>query len=227
MSVCVACTDRLTAPQAVALVNTIERSLSEGESPERWLGEIWKGDVRLGALAPITLRRDGEQRSYQAVVFERVMLGEDDAKGCGGTRRAAYFKGANDDGAVFFPAGWFDQRLVGCIDGSRTRAPAAQVVTPEHPFWYVESLAGDISPGVVTGPCGFLAAGSEVTLRAEHGISCETTRHRVWLAIQLQGADGTQRMRLETDTTEIMGVRYTIDCAAARSVLYACGRQRP
>ena len=113
--VCVACAERLTAPEAVELVNAVDESLNSRETPQRWLGAIWKSDLRLGApLLTTDLRRDGVPLPYRAIVFERVVKpsGRLGTSICPGTNRAAYFWRADSDGVVFFPGGLFDQPLV-------------------------------------------------------------------------------------------------------------------
>jgi hypothetical protein len=226
-AVCTACTDRLTAPEAVELVTSIEKSFAENSGPQRWLADVWKGDVRLGALTRTDLRRDDEMRPYQSIVFERIVLASPRPGRllCAGTRHAAYFRRADNDGAVFFPGGWFDQRLVGCSHES-AQEPALHVITPDQSSWLAESVQGEISPGVVTGRCSFLEPESERVLREEHGITCAVTRHRVHFAARLEGfaVGGPDKMRLELDTTEIVGVRYTIDCPALESTVRPCAR---
>ena len=224
VTICAACTDRLTAPEAVALVNTVEESLAPGGTPQRWLGDVWKSDLRLGApLARIALRRDGEKVVYRAIVFERVVLPSRDLENpaCAGTRRAAYFWLADSNGLVFFPGGVFDQRLVPALGSCQREGadPLVSAITPHHGTWSQASAEGDISPGVVTGPCRFLEPQAEGVLRTEHGITCELTNHRVRFAAQLlgHGLAGPDSMRLALDTTEIPGVRYTINCDAAAS----------
>ncbi|MGH8544833.1 MAG: hypothetical protein ACREX3_14645, partial [Gammaproteobacteria bacterium] len=223
-------TDRLTAPEAIELVNTVEQSLSSGAVPQRWVGAIVKSDLRLAApLVRTDLRRDGEPLPYQAIVFERVVkpsvqLGNSI---CPGTRRAAYFWRADGDGVVFFPQGSFDQDLVpplrSCLHDLRhvgegaEPPPVVTAVTPDQAMWVQESVEGDISPGLGTGACRFLEPEAERRLRDEHGITCELTTHRVSLAARLHGyaVGGSDSMRLDLDTTEIIGVRYTIDCDVA------------
>lgn|SRR5574341_353809 len=227
VTVCAACTDRLTAPQAVELVNTVEASLAPGGVPQRWLGDVWKSDLRLGApLARTDLRRDGEKLPYRAIVFERVVLpsGHVENSACAGTRRVAYLWRADSDGVVFFPGGVFDQRLVPALAGCRGESvdeptPLLTAISPDHVTWMQASVEGDISPGVVTGACRFLEPEAERVLREEHGITCELTRHRVRLDARLRGdaMGGLDSLRLDLDPTEIIGVRYTINCDAAKS----------
>jgi hypothetical protein len=222
VTICAACSDRLTAPEAVELVNSVEESLAPGGTPQRWLGDVWKSDVRLGApLGTTALRRDGEKVLYQAIVFERVVIpsGQVGDKRCAGTRRAAYFWRADSDGVVFFPGGVFDQRLLPANCNVDQSTPAVTAITPNGGTWIPASVEGDISPGVVTGSCRFLEAEAERFLREEHGITCELTNHRVRLAARLLGytVAGPDSTRLALDTTEILGVRYTINCDAAAS----------
>lgn len=228
VTVCAACTDRLTAPEAVELVNTVEASLAPGGVPQRWLGDVWKSDVRLGApLARTELRRDGETLPFQAIVFERVVLpsGHLGTSACAGTRRAAYFWRADSDGVVFFSGGVFDQRLVpalaGCPGESDGLTPVVTAISPDHGAWIQAAVEGDISAGVVTGACRFLEPDAERVLREEHGITCELTNHRVRFAAQLRSdaLGGSDSMRLDFDSTEIIGVRYTINCDIAKSRL--------
>ena len=225
-----ACSDRLTAPEAVELVNSVNESLAPGGTPQRWLGDVWKSDLRLGApLGTTALRRDGEKLLYRAIVFERVVVpsGQLGDQNCAGTRRAAYFWRADSDGVVFFPGGLFDQRLVPGLGSCRWESadPFVSTITPDHATWLPASAEGDISPGVVTGPCRFLEPEAERVLRKEHGITCELTNHRVRFAARLLGSTWAppDSMRLALDTTEILGVRYTINCdAAANKVTVPC-----
>jgi hypothetical protein len=215
VTICAACTDRLTAPEAVELVNKIEESLAPGGVPQRWLGDIWKGDLRLGApLVSTELRRDGAKLPYRAIVFERVIVpaGHLANAVCAGTRRAAYFWRADSDGVVFFPRGVFDQRLLpaSCVADSVNRpTPIVTAITPGQGTGVQTTVDGDISPGVVTGACRFLEPEAERVLREEHGITCELTTHHVRFEAQL--------IRLSLDSTHIIGVRYTINCGAAKS----------
>lgn len=224
-----ACADRLTAPEAVELVKTLDESLASRATPERWLGAIWKTDLRLGApLRQVDVRRDGQPHPYQAIVFERVVkpsarLGN---ATCAGTNRAAYFWRAENDGAVFLPQGLFDQRLVPVLAncskmGTQQSAPLITASTPEQGQWTQLSVAGDIFPGVVTGACRFLAPDAERVLRDEHGITCELTTHQVFLdaRLHLLASARSDSMRFGLDTTAIVGVRYTIDCDVAKSAL--------
>ena len=228
VTICAACTDRLTAPEAVELVNTVEASLAPGGTPQRWLGGVWKSDLRLGApLGTTALRRDGDTLRYRAIVFERVVIlsGQLGEQVCAGTRRAAYFWLADSNGVVFFPGGVFDQRLVPALGSCLSESVDAAVtaITPDHTTWIQASVEGDISPGVVTGACRFLEPEAERVLRDDHGITCQLTNHRVRFAAQLSGhaLGGLDSMRLALDATEILGVRYTINCDAVRSKISA------
>lgn len=221
VAICTACADRLTAPQAVQLVSTVEESLAPGGNPQRWLGGIWRNDLRLGAISATPLRRDGEPLAYQTIVLERVVVPSDRAEtsNCTGVRRAAYFWRGDGDGVVFFSGGFFDERLVptlaSCLGaGGERPSPLVTAVTPDGERWLPESVQGEIAPGVVTGPCAFLEPEAERVLRGEHGIICEMTRHRVTFAAELRsfGAAGLDTIRFHLDTTEMVGVRYTIDC---------------
>jgi len=227
LTVCAGCTDRLTAPQAIALVNTVDESLASGKVPQRWLGAIWKTDLRLGApLMRTELRRDGTPLPFRAIVFERIVKpsGHLPDSFCAGTRRAAYFWRADSDGVVFFPEGLFDQRLVpalaGCqaAEGQQT-VPLVNAATPGQGQWIQAFAQGEISPGVVTGACRFLQPEAERILRDQHGITCELASYRVRFVALLHGftSAGSDSLRFALDTTEIIGVRYTIDWGAVKS----------
>ena len=218
-----ACSDRLTAPQAVELVNTVEESRASGGASQRWLGGIWTSDLRLGAALTTELRRDGDRLHYRAIVFERVVVpGRLGNSICAGTQRSAYFW-REGDGVVFFPEGVFDQRLVPALAScqeSKTDSsmPLVTAVTPGHGAWIQASVEGEITPGVVTGSCRFLELEAERVLREEHGITCELTNHRVRMSALLRDAvAGSDSLRLILDSTDIIGVRYTINCDAAKS----------
>lgn len=228
---CTACAERLTAPEAVELVNTLEES--------QRLGDVWRSDRRLTAALTIDLRRNGDSLPYRALVFERVVLpGEAVHANCAGTRRSAHFWRPDGEGVAFFPEGAFDQRLVPalgtCQQDSLGRAsPLVTAVSPSREPWIQSSVEGEIEPGRVTGPCRFLEPEAERVLRDEHGINCELTSHRVRLgALLLSQAGGAQdSLRFDVDADAIVGVRYTIDCDAARSkASVPCavsGRSRP
>lgn len=200
--------------------------MRSGGDAQRWLGTIFTTDLRLEApLSEVDLRRDGQSQRNRAVVFERVVVPSTrlgDAI-CAGTHRGAYFWRADNDGVLFFPAGRFDDRFVPALRGcatehENTSTPVVSALAPEHDGWMQEFVAGDISPGAVTGACVFLTPDAERVLRDEHGITCELTRHRVQLAATLRAAaGGLDSLRLELDTAAIIGVRYTINCDAAKS----------
>ena len=227
VAVGVACTERVTAPEAVEIVKTVEQSFVSGEVPERWLGNvmIFPNDPRLRAPLPsIDLLRDGKPLPYQAIVFERIVLPSVQlgAAICPGTRRVAYFRRASDDGIAFYAKGPFDERLAPpatCMWDGVEQPATVTAMTSDKEAWIRESVEGDISPGVVTGTCGFLEPEAERILREEHGITCEVTNHSVQLAARLRGysVGGPDSMRIDLDPTAISGVRYTIDCDAAKN----------
>lgn len=224
VTVCTACADRLTAPQAVELVATAEESLAPGGNPQRWLGGLFKSDLRLRAKSAIPLRLGGEPLTYQTIVLERVVVPSNHGVGSScGVRRAAYLWRGDGDGIVFFPGGSFDERLVplqGICLGESDDQPRLRVtvITPDGQRWLPESVQGDISPGVVTGECAFLEPEAERFLREEHGVTCQLTRHRVTFDAELRTFVGVlDTMRLHLDSTEMVGVRYTINCNTAKN----------
>lgn len=232
-----ACSDRLSPTEAVELANTVEESIGPGGEPQRWLGTIQKSDLRLGGpLSTTELRRNGQAQSYRAIVFERVVLPSarlGDAI-CAGTQRGVYFWRADGDGVLFFPHGRFDDRLVPGLRScsavnARATTPVVGAVALDQEGWTQESTDGDISPGAVVGGCGFLQPEAERVLRTEHGITCQLTRHQVHFGATLRAfSAGVDTMRLELDTAEIMGVRYTIDCDVAKSTASVpCAAPRP
>ena len=229
---CAACTERLTAPEAVELVNTLEES--------QRLGEVWRSDLRLTAALTVDLERDGDSLPYRAIVFERVVVpGQLVSANCAGTRRSAHFWRPDGEGVAFFPDGAFDQRLVPALgtcqrDSLDRSSPLVTVVTPSRGPWLQSSVEGEIEPGTVTGPCRFLEPEAERVLREEHGITCELTSHRVRLGALLvaQAGAGPDSLRFDLDADQVVGVRYMIDCDAARSkASVPCaapsGRSRP
>lgn len=239
LTVCTACTDRLSGPEAAELVTAVEYSFSRDTGPRQLFMGVWEGDLRLrGAVSTAVLWRDGRDLTYRSLVFERVVVppsGLDDWN-CAGTRRAAYFwrDGPERDGLAFRPEGSFDQRLVPGLSGcpgeniDRPR-PMLEVVTPNHQTWLPDSTEGDISPGVVIGACAFMEAESALFLREEYGITCETTRHRVrFSALVRNFASGRwpDSSRVDLPSTEIVGVRYTIHCDGTQNPFRVCTPDR-
>lgn len=232
-----ACSDRLSPTEAVELVNRVEESIGPGGEPQRWLGTIHTSDLRLGGpLSTTELRRNGQALSYRAIVFERVVLPSarlGDAI-CAGTQRGVYFWRADGDGVLFFPRGRFDDRLVPGLrscsaENTGSSTPVVGAVALDQKGWTQESTKGNISPGIVAGGCAFLQPEAERVLRTEHGITCQVTRHHVHLGATLRTVSaGVDSLRLELDSAEIMGVRYTIDCDAAKSTASVpCATPRP
>ena len=106
-------------------------------------------------------------------------------------------------------------------------APMALWYPPEaarEPYpWLTGSGRGDIQPGLDDGPCKFLSAADAEALHRNMGVTCRMTRHWVYFDASLHPVlDGTSggaprlgpgTMRIQLRPIEVMGVRYTFDCA--------------
>lgn len=239
VTVCIGCTDRLSGPEAAELVTALEQSLSAEAGPRRLFMNVYEGDLRLRAAASTAvLQRDGQELTYRALVFERVVVPPSGLGtwNCAGTRSAAYFwhDGGERDGLLFLPSGWFDARLVpglgSCLGENVDRpARALAAVTPNQDMWLPADAEGDISPGVVTGGCGFLPPERARFLRQEHGITCELTRHRVRFSAHVRNFSslrGPDSSRVDLPSTEIVGVRYTINCEGSEKPFRLCNSDR-
>jgi hypothetical protein len=225
------CSDRLTAPEAMELVDSLEAAVSPQAEERRQHvleGIIWGwGDklARIPSISQVHLRRDGRLASYRALVFERVMVppgGIEDRSGCAGTRWfAVLWREGEEPGVIGMSGGQFRGPWVhgfhSCPDVYFSRPEPSLYFSPgqrapaQSTLWATEG-EGDISPGEVTGECGFLASEDTRLLQERYGITCAMTRHRVRFRVRLVGAGSSETSVLDLEPTEVVGFRYTIQC---------------
>jgi hypothetical protein len=242
-----ACTDRLTAPEAQAILDAVEQPLGSREMSRRlWERMGWAdGLMRLHTSSRVLVRRDGRELAYAGVVFERLMVPASGSRRspCLGPRWSLFlWRGDEHPEGLSLTGGRFDRALssgggmcpdVDFIDP----APFAAWYPPEGPGdrgggWVSAAGRGEITPGVDVGPCDFLAAADAEELYRSIGVTCRVTRHRVYLRSTLHpvatdgGLDrwgGT--MEVQVAPVEVLGVRYTIECGLPQAA-FMCRRLR-
>src|SRR5438876_6400003 len=110
-----ACGDRLTAPEAVRLVDALESSQRVDAVPGWWdflFGSDWLSIVsRARDLSTVQVLLNGQPRSYHALVFERLLAPVAEVP-CAGTRRWLFLwrEGDKPDG-IGLAGGRFDERF--------------------------------------------------------------------------------------------------------------------
>jgi hypothetical protein len=232
LAVLTACSDRLTAPEAEALLSAIDQPLGRGE-----LGRLFNRSgfgeelTRLRAGSRVIISQDGQSIRYSAVVFERLMVPRSGSgrSTCLGPRWSLFLwrEDPMPEG-LLLRAGRFDQRFSPgkiCEDVDFSDPSPELLRYPpgragEQQPWVSRSGRGEITPGLDAGPCEFFASGEAEVLRSRWGISCRRTRHRVHFQSTLQpiggsgsaGAPVLETMRVLLRPAEVMGIRYTIDC---------------
>ena len=206
VALCTGCSDRLTAPEAVQVVDALESALKPGtdisRTPGWWdflFGAGWLSIAsQARELSTVQVLLDGQPKTYHALVFERVLAPLAEVP-CAGTRWWVFLwrEGDKADG-IGFAGGRFDARIgmpmKSCTDQhawymdgpepSLWRAPPPN--DPHLNGWRGTDGEGDIKPGVVTGECVFLTPAAERVLRHQRGMSCEVTRHQVWFRGELR-----------------------------------------
>ena len=240
IALCLGCSDRLTAPEAVRLVDALESSHRVDAVPGWWdflFGSDWLSIVsRARELSTVQVLLNGQPRTYHALVFERVLAPVAEVP-CAGTRRWLFLwrEGDKPDG-IGLAGGRFDERfgipMKWCTDqhGWYMDGPEPtlwRVRPPDDPHgngWRASDGEGEIKPGVVAGGCVFLTPEAERVLRDQRRMSCEVTRHQVWFRGELRRwapappgkplttSEPDPLLRVELSSTEIMGVRYTVHC---------------
>ena len=225
------CSDRLTAPEAMELVDSLEAAVSPQSEERRQnvLDGIMRGWgdklARIPGISQVHLRRDGRLAPYRALVFERVMVppgGIEDRSGCAGTRWfAVFWREGEEPGVIGMSGGRFHGQWVqgfhSCPDVYFTRPEPSLYFSPgqrapgQNTLWATEG-EGDISPGEVTGECAFLESEDRRLLQERYGITCAMTRHRVRFRVRLTSAGSSETSILDLQPAEIIGFRYTIQC---------------
>lgn len=216
------CSDRLTGPETVQLVDTLERALSP-ESQERrghaLEALMWGwGDklARIPGISQVYLQRDGQRTPYHALVFERVMVppaGIEDRSGCAGPRWFVLFWREGDKPEVVSLRG--GQFRGPWVQGFHS-CPDVYFMRPEPSLysgdWWASDGDGDVSPGVVTGACAFLTPEDARVLLDARGITCDMTHHRVRFHVRLMRAGSRETSDLDLPPADAIGFRYTIHC---------------
>ena len=227
-----ACSDTLTGPEAESVLRTIEQpALDPREARERLWYDMgfWEVLSRLRPASRVTVLQDGHKVEYSAIAFERVMIptsgsGRSD---CLGTRWSLFLwhEGGFPEGLVL-SGGRFDRPLgIGemCEDANFGNAQPMLVRYPAQgrggQGGHVSTGgSGEIGPGAERGACAFLPEDAAAMLYGSLGVTCRLTRHRVRFDGELQpwtaaGTLGSQKMRVVLRPTEVIGVRYEVDCA--------------
>lgn len=242
-----ACSDRLTAPEAEAILTAVDQPVGNREQRDRlWSRMGWAdGLQRLNAVSRVPGGRNGRTVSYSAVVFERVMIPPTGGgrSPCLGPRWSLFLwrEDGTPEGMVL-TGGRFDQTLSpgGLCPDINFGGPAPVVAwyppesSGEQSAWISGSGRGEITPGVDTGPCEFLAPDEAAALYRNTGVTCRLTRHRVHLTSTLHPftglasagmpAYGRETMRVEVPPAEVLGVRYTIACGLPQAAMM-CRRE--
>jgi hypothetical protein len=230
-----ACSDRVTAPEAEAVLSAVERPLASGEVRRRLWEHMGSADVlgRLRTTSRVQVWQDGRELSLAGIVFERVMVPPSGSgrSSCLGPRWFLYLwhQSERPEGLVL-SGGRFDQALSQggmCSDiNFSVPTPFVAWYPAEEPAdrgwpagWVSVGGHGGITPGTDVGPCSFLASTDAGELYQTMGITCRVTRHRVYLQSTLQRfapngrLDGTLgTMQVRVPQVEVLGVRYTIEC---------------
>jgi hypothetical protein len=239
-----ACGERISAPEAVELVDALEKSTSPVAGPSGfWEAMGYSPRVnpsRLHGTSTVVLRRDGRSLAYRAVVIERVMVPASgvDTTGCAGTRwNLLLWRDADPPDGLSFGAGRFDLPLA---RGPRN-CPGIRLVGPDPWLQLIDADVstgiategeGEVSPGAVAGECRFLAADAAGMMNDEYSITCALTRHtarfrfrveRFSRAIPGAGPPHAQGSTdIELSPTEVLGIRYTIHCDDRERILRFC-----
>jgi hypothetical protein len=230
-----ACSDRLTAPEAEAIVLELEHPLLKGELRDgvlRRMGWAW-GIAKLKGASQVTVSQGGRRFRYNAVVFERVMvpLTGNGRSQCLGPRWSLHlWRQGEHPEALNVRGGRFDQsfspgRMCGDVNFIDPAPSAMWYPSEVGNAWASGSGMGDIQPGVDDGPCEFLSVADLEVLHRDMGVTCQMTRHWVHFEASLHptldgtcGGGGTPclgpgTMRIQLSPVEVRGVRYTLDCA--------------
>jgi hypothetical protein len=244
-----ACSERLTAPEAEAVLSAVEQPQGDRELHERLGNRMgWADELgRLSTVSRVRVRRDGRERSYSAIVFERVMVPPTGSgrSSCLGPRWSLFLwrEDERPEGLVL-TGGRFDRPLSpGGLCADITFSDPAPVVVwyppeapDEQPAWVSGSGRGEIGPGMDSGPCEFLAPAEAQALYRSRGVTCRLTLHRVRLQSTLHPiapeasavalVRGRGAMRVEVPQVDVVGVRYTIECGLPQAA-EMCRQGRP
>jgi hypothetical protein len=230
-----ACSDRLTAPEAEAVLNALEQPLRRGEPRERlWTRLGWEDLLaKLKTASQVTVSQDGHRLKYSAVVFERLMVPPTGSgrSPCLGPRWALLLWGQGEHPqGISISGGRFDQPF---SLGRYCQEVNFMDATPRASWypgevgngWATGSGRGDIQSGLDDGACMFLTAADAELLHRNMGVTCRMTRHWVHFDASLHpvlggtcGGGSTPclgpgTMRIQLRPVEVMGIRYTLDCA--------------
>lgn len=237
-----ACTDRITGPEAVAMLRTLEQPYATDsagyeirflEDLGNWSGLIRQLDRAVAILPATDVIRDGRSIRYSAMVVERLMepsIGLAPHAACFTPRRSLLLWRPGELDAIVVMGGDYTQRVRPWPDdcagtpGPQPFAWAGRIVNASTPqeqrmWWRSSDGIGDISPGVDTGPCQFMHPREAQYLLAEHGITCLMTRHQVHFDVRMaslphdrRGNAGAPGFSWRLPPLELTGVRFTVDC---------------
>lgn len=251
ITLCAACADRLSGPEAVRLVDAVASSRSPtAEERDQRAQVFW--DMKLGMISSdhtssllrtasrVVIRRDGHPRTYHGVVFESVKV-PPSPQACLGTYWEALLWSEDERSWVGLRGGDFGRRLDPEI---HWRSDCNHLVSGPEPWldttdddtvWVANSGEGNISRGVVLGECPFLTPEAAAFLLEARGVTCDLTRHQVRFHARIQRASAMGKLlvsertftsEIELPPSEIIGIRITIHCDGTERTDRLCPRKR-
>lgn len=241
------CSDRLTGPEVAQVVDALESShpttVRERQRQLYWdliLGMLGgHKSPLLRAASKVVVRRAGSSVAYRAVVQEFVRVPE--SLTCLGTTWGAVLWNDDREHAwLFFRGADFSRGIESQV---HWRLDCENEVTGPEPFlhvsegdtnWVATDGEGDISQGEVIGECPFLTPEAPTWLREERGMTCELTRHKVRFRAHLRRAgqslkvvpDSSAPTEIELRSSEVIGIRITIECDGTERTKVSCPRKR-
>lgn len=236
-TLCAGCSDRLTGPEAVRLVDALESASAAGPDERRiwWdrlFGFEWRDELsRLHDVSSVVLTREGQSITYRALVIEAVRVSMPPAFECAATyRQALLWREGDRPEGVGFDGARFDKPLgtptLWCAASNgfvmRDLQPLLWASAGPGWYWHGTDGEGDVSPGVVIGDCLFLSSEGKESLLNLRGVTCEITRHRVRFRAKLGRSSPARAppdtFRVELAPTDIIGIRYTFHCDQPETV---------
>ena len=226
------CTERITAPEAVRLIEELESPRTSKDV--RRLGSLlerkeWLKWGRQNPVIPgesVEVWRDGRLLSFRAHVIERVMppvqLDSTDrcARATLDRRSALLWSETPGSGGIWLytsgpsrPLGRDGLRMCSSL---KLVGPEAilqlypDLDDPDQDNWISESGQAEISPGIEVGTCDFFHPETLRSLRIEAGVSCVRTRHTISFRAVVERTG--QTMSLDLARTVVDGIRYIVHC---------------
>lgn len=248
LTLTVGCSDRLTAPEAMRLVDILEssRSVSARELQREFFWDVQLAlfgghkSSLLDAASQAVVQRDGHGLTYRALVLEHVRLSHSELDCLSGKRWSAILWSDDQQHWVGLRGGDFGLRLDPRL---HWRGDCDRVVEGPEPYltaahgdtsWVAADGEGDISANRVIGACPFLTSDAEAQLCAR-GVTCELVGYTVRFAARLERSDyagrllpSEQQVRadMQLSPANIIGVRLTIACDGTERTNDFCPRKR-